>query len=97
MRKVLIAMLVLALVGTAGLIAAVRRSADGYFSPQFTPDGAAVVVVVRQARALVLGFGYEMFTPPARVLVTRDRFSVVRVALADGRVETLHGLSSVAG
>jgi hypothetical protein len=90
-RKVLIAMLVLALVGTAGLIAAVRRSADGYFSPQFTPDGAAVVVVVRQARALVLGFGYETFTPPAHVLVTRDRFSVVRVALVDGRVETLTG------
>ncbi len=90
MRKVLIAILVLAVLGTAGLVAAVRRSADGYFSPQFTPDGATVVVVVRQARALVFGFGYEMFTPPARVRVTRDRFSVVRVAIADGRIETLH-------
>ena len=28
-----------------------------------------------QARALVLGLGYEMLTPPARVRVTHDRFS----------------------
>lgn len=83
------ALLVLVLAGVAGLVAAARHSADGYFSPQFTPDGAAVVVVVRQARAFVLGLGYEMWTPPARVLVTRDRFSVIRVALADGRIETL--------
>ena len=41
MRKVLVAVVVLALLGAVGLIAAVRRSADGYFSPQFTPDGAA--------------------------------------------------------
>ena len=90
MRKVLVAIVVLALLGAAGLIAAVQRSADGYFSPQFTPDGAAVVLVVRQARALVLGLGYEMFTPPARVRVTHDRFSIVRVVIADGRIETLH-------
>ena len=89
MRKALIAVLVLALLGTAGLVAAVRHSADGYFSPQFTPDGAAVVVVVRQARALVLGLGFETFTPPAHVRVTRDRFSLVRVRIADGRIETL--------
>ena len=82
-------MLVLALLGTAGLVAAVRHSDVGYLSPQFTPDGAAVVVVVRDARALVLGLGYQMWTPPARVLVTRDRFSVVRATLADGRAETL--------
>jgi hypothetical protein len=91
-RKVLVAILILALAGTVAVVAAVRHGADGYLSPQFTPDGKGVVVVVREARALVLGFGYQMWTPPARVLVTRDRFRVVWVALADGRVETLHDL-----
>ena len=88
-RKLLFALLALALLAMACLAAVARHGAEGYFSPQFTPDGAAVVVVVRQARAWVLGFGYEMWTPPARVLVTRDRFSVVRVDLADGRRQTL--------
>jgi len=88
-RKALTAILVLVVLGTAALAAAVRHSADGYFAPQFTSDGAAVVLVVRQARAVVLGLGFETFTPPAHVWVTRDRFSIVRVAIADGRIETL--------
>jgi hypothetical protein len=82
-------MLVLALLGAAGLATACRHSNLGYFSPQFTPDGSAVVVVVRDARALVVGLGYDMLTPPAHVRVTHDRFSITRVAIADGRVETL--------
>ena len=89
MRKALVTILVLALAGLAALAAAVRHGAEGYFSPQFTPDGEAVVVVVRQARALVLGLGYDMWTPPARVRVTHDRFSIVRVAVADGGTKTL--------
>ena len=89
MRKALIAILVLALAGLAGLVAAVRHRGEGYFSPQFTPDGDAVVVVVRQTRALVLGLGYEFWTPPARVRVTHDRFSIVRVGIADGGIKTL--------
>ena len=89
-RKVLAAILVVALAAAVAVVAAVRHGADGYLSPQFTPDGKGVVVVVREARALVLGLGYQMWTPPARVLVTRDRFRVVRVGLDDGRIETLH-------
>ncbi len=89
MRKALVAIVVLALLGTAGLVATVRHGAEGYFSPQFTADGAAVVVVVRHARAWVLGLGSEMLTPPARVLIARDRFSIVRVTVDDGRIETL--------
>lgn len=92
MRRLVIVALGLALLATAGLVAAVRHSADGYFSPQFTPDGSAVVVVVRHARAWVFGLGYEMWTPPARILVARDRFSVLKVTLADGRAETLHDM-----
>ena len=96
MRKALIATLVLAVLAVAGLAAACHQGEEGYFSPQFTPDGSAVVVVVRDARALVLGLGYDMLTPPAHVRVTRDRFSIARVAVADGRVEALIAVSSLA-
>ena len=89
MRKALIATLVLTLLGAAGLAAACRHSDVGYFSPQFTPDGSAVVVVVRDARALVVGLGYDMLTPPAHVRVTHDRFAITSVAIAGGRVEAL--------
>lgn len=82
--------MVLAVLAAAGLAAACRHTDVGYFSPQFTPDGSAVVVVVRDARALVVGLGYDMLTPPAHVRVTHDRFSIARVAVADGRVERLH-------
>jgi hypothetical protein len=88
-RKALIAMLVLAVLSMAGLAAAVRHVDLGYFSPQFTPDGSAVVVVVRDARALVLGLGFDMLTPPAHVRVSHDRFSIARVTIANGRVEAL--------
>lgn len=89
MRKALLALVALVLLATVGLAAAARHAEVGYFSPQFTPDGSAVVVLVRDARAFVLGLGYEMWTPPAHVLVTRDRFALARVTVADGRVETL--------
>lgn len=89
MRKALIAALVLTVLGAVGLAAACRQGDVGYFSPQFTPDGSKVVVVVRDARALVVGLGYEMLTPPAHVRVTHDRFSITSVTIADGRGEAL--------
>jgi hypothetical protein len=80
-------MVVLAL---AGLLAACSTHQRGYLSPQFSADGTSVVVIARETRALVFGFGYETFTPPARTRVLRDRFSLLRIHLADGRVEVLH-------
>ena len=47
-RKALIALAVLMAVAVAGLAATVRHGEVGYFSPQFTPDGSAIVVVVRE-------------------------------------------------
>ena len=89
MRKALLGAAVVVLVASAGVATACRRGDTGYFAPRFTPDGSAVVLIVREARATVTGLGYETFTPPARSRVSRDRFSVVRVRLADRAVERL--------
>lgn len=90
MRRWLILFALVAGLASAGLVAACSIHERGYLSPQFTADGSAVVVVVRETRAIVIGFGYELFTPPARTRVLRDRFSIVRIGLADRRVATLH-------
>jgi hypothetical protein len=89
MRRWLYALAGLAVLAGAGLVAASTIHERGYLSPQFSADGSSVVVVVRDTRAVVLGFGYEMFTPPARTRILRDRFSIVRITLADRRQETL--------
>ncbi len=80
-------MVALAAVGLAAACAIHER---GYLSPQFSPDGSSVVVIARDTRALVFGLGFETFTPPARTRVLRDRFSLLRIHLADRRVEVLH-------
>jgi hypothetical protein len=79
-----------AALAAAGLIAACARHDRGYLSPQFSLDGASIVVIARDTRALVFGFGYETFTPPARTRVLRDRFSLLRIHLSDRRVDVLH-------
>jgi hypothetical protein len=89
MRKLLLAAGALGLIGTAALVASCYTAEVGYYSPQFTPDGTAVVVIVRDARAFVAGFGFETFTPPARSIITHDRFSVVRFRLTDGHGEVV--------
>ena len=89
MRRLLVVLGALGLIGLAALIASCRMAEVGYYSPQFTADGTAVVLVIRDARAFVAGLGFETFTPPARSYVTRDRFSIVRVRLADRQTEEL--------
>lgn len=90
MRRGLVALGVMVVLAFAGLLAACSAHERGFLSPQFAPDGASVVVIARETRALVFGFGYEAFTPPARTRVLRDRFSLLRIHLADGRVDVLH-------
>jgi hypothetical protein len=89
MRKALLAAALAVLLASAGVAAACRQHDTGYFAPRFTADGSAVVMIVREARAMVTGLGYETFTPPARSRVSRDRFSLVRVRLADRKAEVL--------
>lgn len=81
MRKWLLALGGVGLVVMAGLAVACHEHERGYLAPQFTPDGRGVVAVVRDARALVVGLGYQGFTPPARSLILRDRVSIVTIDL----------------
>ena len=85
-RLVALAVVALAALGAAVASAVVHRP-RGYLAPVFSSDGSAVFVVVREVRGLVLGFGYEGFSPPAHVRLQRDRFRLVRLAVADGREE----------
>ena len=57
----------------------------GYFTPVFSPDGASVLTVKRDARALIAGPGLEFFTPPASVRLQRDRFELLRIRVSDGQ------------
>ena len=66
--------------------------ATGYFSPIFAADGESLYVIRRTATATVLGPGVEFFTPPARVRLHADRFSLLRVRLRDGHVSVLDDL-----
>ena len=89
MRRWLFALAALTAVGAVGLAAACSDHQRGFLSPQFTGDGSAAVAMVRETRAVVLGLGYEFFTPPARTRLLRDRFSIVQIRVADRHVETL--------
>lgn len=66
--------------------------ATGYFSPIFATDGQTVYTIRRTAMATVIGPGQQLFTPPAQVRVHRDRFSLLRLRIADGKVSVLDEL-----
>ena len=89
MRKLLLVAVALGAIGTAALVASCRIAEVGYYSPQFSADGTAVVVAVRNARAFVAGFGFETLWPPAHSYISHDRFSIVRITLADHQTEVL--------
>ena len=85
LRRVLVALLLM-LILAAGVAAALTRShGRGYFGPIFAPDAQSVFTITRDVRARVVGLGYDMWTPPARVWVHRDRFALVRLRLWDGQ------------
>ena len=78
-----------ALLAAGATAMAVSHHRRGYFAPQFTRDGQSVLVVEREVRAVVLGFGYEMFTPPAHVRILHDRFRLLQIRIADGHTTVL--------
>jgi hypothetical protein len=88
---VVIGAIVLAMVTAAiwriGVIAMPHET--GYFAPVFTPDGKSVLAISREVRAIVTGFGWEFFTPPASVRLVQDRFRLVSIRVADGGVTIL--------
>ena len=93
MRRRLLVLTLLVLLGlTVAAAAALVHDRRGFHAPVFAPDGRSVFLVIRDVRAVVLGFGYEGFTPPASVWLLRDRLHLARIHLADGRVEFLQEL-----
>lgn len=68
----------------------VTRRYEGYLSPVFSPDGEWVYYVSRSTNGVVLGLGFEHFTPPAKVLILRDRFELRRVRFSGGSPEVIH-------
>ena len=75
--------LIAVLAWTTGILGVHREA--GYFAPIFAPDGKTVFVIRREVTATVVGFGYEMWSPPASVWLQRDRFALMNIAVADGR------------
>jgi hypothetical protein len=66
-----------------------REEQRGYLAAVFAPDGQSIYAIERDVSATVLGFGYEFWTPPAKVRIHRDRFRLINIALADGHFSTV--------
>ena len=89
MKRGLIGLFLL-LFAAAGVVLALSvQRVEGSFSPVFSPDGKQVYFIARETRGLVLGFGYEFYSPPAHVFLREDRFSLRRVPSAGGAVGTV--------
>ncbi len=71
------------------LIWSMHEDQRGYLAAVFAPDGQSIYAIERDVSATVLGFGYEFWTPPAKVRIHRDRFRLINIRLADGRASTV--------
>ena len=87
MKRAVVLAFVLLAVGLAFLLLSQTLSEEGFYSPVYSPDGAEVFFIARETSGLVLGFGFECFSPPAYVFVWKDRFTLLRLLVEDGSVE----------
>ena len=71
------------------LIWSLSTEQRGYLAAVFSRDGQSIYAIEREVKATVLGFGYEFWTPPAKVRMHRDRFRLINIRLADGRISTV--------
>lgn len=87
----LLFLLALFLLAAGAVYFPVPHSEQGYFSPVYSADGAAVYFIARESTGLVGGplLGHEHLTPPAHVYLRRDRFFLRRLELESGGVETI--------
>jgi hypothetical protein len=90
----LLFLLALILLAVGAVYFPVPHSEQGYFSPLYSPDGAAVYFIARQSSGLVAGplLGHECLSPPAHVFLRRDRFFLRRLQLESGTVDTIAAL-----
>ena len=89
LTKIAIALAALLAICLALVIWSLHEERRGYLAAVFAPDGQSIYALEREVSATVLGFGYEFWTPPARVSIHRDRFRLINVRLADGRRSTV--------
>lgn len=89
LQRIAAGMAVLLVASVALLAWAMTPHEHGYFGPVFAPDGQSVYAIERDVRATIFGLGYEFWTPPAKVRIHRDRFRLINIRLADGRLSTV--------
>ena len=87
MRRAAIWVLLLLAAGLAFFLLSQTLREEGCYSPVYSPDGSEVFFIARETSGLVLGFGFECFSPPAHVFVWKDRFTLLRLRVEDGSVE----------
>ena len=87
MKRAALLVLLLLAAGVAFLLLSQTLSEEGFYSPVYSPDGSKVFFIARETSGLVLGFGFECFSPPAHVFVWKDRFTLLRLLVEDGSIE----------
>lgn len=65
------------------------HSYEGYFSPVYSTNGKEVYYINRNTQGIVWGLGMEFFTPPAHAFVLSDNFSLRKIDLQTGKIETV--------
>ena len=76
------------LVNLSGLVAI--RSEHGYYDPVWHTDGTAIYYLERRSRGLIVGLGWEHFTPPAQVYMFSDQVELIKHDLPSGVTHALH-------
>lgn len=89
LMRIAVTMALLLAAGLAVVIWSMREQQRGYLAAVFAPDGQSIYAIERDVSATVVGFGYEFWTPPAKVRIHRDRFRLINVRLADGHLSTV--------
>lgn len=65
------------------------RNHEGYYSPVYASNGKEVYFITRATRGIVWGVGREFFTPPAHAFILSDHFSLRKIDLQTGKMETV--------
>ena len=78
-----------ATVGFAGSILPTHSTAQGFYKPIFDPEAQVVLYIQRDVKAWDWGPGWEGFSPPAFVRITRDTFRLMQYDLFTETTTTL--------
>ncbi len=69
-----------------------RATVKGVYSPVFDPEANKVIYIEREVTARDWGPGWEFFSPPAHVRISRDSYRVMEHDLVTGVTRTLRSL-----